>query len=300
MRNMGGLRRFLPVTFVTMWVATLAIAGVPPFAGFFSKDEILTTVFARARGSLLADASLLGVPGSSWLYLFYALGLLTALITAIYMTRMMLYTFHGPNRTGERERSYLREAPWVMAAPLVVLAVLSAAGGWLNLPALIPLGPVHVLDHWLDPVVGPAAARLAGGEGAPLDHSLELWLVGAAVAVSVLGILIAVRALKPAALVPKARAPEERGIERVLAQKFYVDEAYDAAIVRPTLAASRKVLYTGLDMGIIDRIFVVGLGWQVPRLFAALGSRLQTGRVGSYAWILLIGVVLVLGAFTLR
>src|SRR3712207_3223644 len=87
-RNMGGLRRALPITWATMWVATLAIAGVPPFAGFFSKDEILANVFGRAQDSLLARTSLLGIPGSAWLYLFYALGLITALLTAVYMTRM--------------------------------------------------------------------------------------------------------------------------------------------------------------------------------------------------------------------
>jgi NADH-quinone oxidoreductase subunit L len=298
-RNMGGLRRFLPVTFVTMWVATLAIAGVPPFSGFFSKDEILTAVFARARGSLLSEASLLGVPGSAWLYLFYAMGLLTALLTAIYMTRMMLYTFHGPNRTGDPERPHLGEAPWVMTVPLVVLAALSAIGGWLNLPAILPLGPTHLLDHWLEPVVGGSSARLAAGM-AEMGHGLEWTLVAVAVAIAGLGIALAVVLLKPARLVPKARAPEEQGIERVLAGKFYVDEAYDRAVVQPTLFASQKVLYTGLDMGIIDRLFVVGLGWQVPRLLAKVGSRVQSGRVGNYAWVLLIGVILVLGAFTLR
>ncbi|MBA3671682.1 MAG: NADH-quinone oxidoreductase subunit L, partial [Gemmatimonadaceae bacterium] len=101
MRNMGGLRTRLPITWVLMWAATLAIAGVPPFAGFFSKDEILGAVFARARHSTLADASLLGVSGSAILLFCYVLGLAAALMTAVYMTRMMLYTFHGPNRTGE-------------------------------------------------------------------------------------------------------------------------------------------------------------------------------------------------------
>src|SRR5688572_12442665 len=95
MRNMGGLRRFMPVTWVLMWIATLAIAGIPPFAGFFSKDEILASVYARAHGSNLAEASLFGIPGSTLLYFIYFIGIVTALLTAIYMTRMMLYTFHG-------------------------------------------------------------------------------------------------------------------------------------------------------------------------------------------------------------
>src|SRR4029079_17187531 len=95
MRNMGGLKRYLPVTCVLMWIATLAISGIPPFSGFCSKDEILGAVFARAHGSTLASATWLGIPGSTLLYVVYGIGLAAALLTAIYMTRMMLYTFHG-------------------------------------------------------------------------------------------------------------------------------------------------------------------------------------------------------------
>ena len=302
MRNMGGLRRFLPVTFATMWAATLAIAGVPVFAGFFSKDEILHGVYAQARGSTLAQASWLGIPGGWVLYTAYALLLVSALLTALYMTRMMLYTFHGPNRTGEAERRSLHEVAWVMWVPLAVLGVLSGAGGWLNLPSLAPLsalGPTHVLEHWLEPVVGAPAARLAAGRAA-LPHGTEVALVAAAVLAALGGIALAVLRLRPAALPTAAAAPEEQGLERVLAHKYYVDEAYDRAIVRPTLAFSDKTLYQGLDVGIIDRLFVTGLGSYVPRLVAAAGSRLQTGRVGSYAWVLIVGVFLVLGAFTFR
>jgi NADH-quinone oxidoreductase subunit L len=99
---MAGSAPVLPTTVDAQWVATLAIAGVPPFAGFFSKDEILGSVFARAEHSTLADASWLGIPGRPLLLVIYVLGLASALLTAVYMTRMMLYTFHGPNRTGDR------------------------------------------------------------------------------------------------------------------------------------------------------------------------------------------------------
>ena len=154
MRNMGGLRQYMPITFGLMWIATLAIAGIPPLAGFFSKDEILGSLVERAQGSTLAQAHLFGIPGTFWLYLAWVFGIAAAFMTATYMTRMMLYTFHGPNRTGDAERSYLKEAPWIMTGPLVVLGVLTAAGGWLNLPAFAPLGPVGGLDRWLEPVVG--------------------------------------------------------------------------------------------------------------------------------------------------
>src|SRR3954468_24140436 len=163
MRNMGGLRRYLPFTFVLMWIATLAISGIPLFAGFFSKDEILGAVFARAEHSTLADARWLGIPGNVVLYGCYVLGLAAALLTAIYMTRMMLYTFHGPNRTGEKEREHLHEAPWVMTGPLVVLGIATVLGGWLNLPKLIPIGPVEGLHHWLEPVVGRAQLMVTHG-----------------------------------------------------------------------------------------------------------------------------------------
>jgi NADH-quinone oxidoreductase subunit L len=299
MRNMGGLRRYMPVTFVLMWIATLAIAGIPLFAGFFSKDEILGAVFERAHESTLAQVSWLGIPGSTLLYIIYAMGLAAALLTAIYMTRMMLYTFHGPNRSGEKEKSHLAEAPWIMTGPLVVLGVLSAFGGWLNLPALLPIGPVAMLEHWLEPVVGPATAVVSGGAG-EAAHSTEWALIGAAVAIAILGIVIAYVRLKPERLVPKAQAPEEQGIERVLLHKYYVDELYDRVIVRPTVWFSRNVLAQGVDQGLIDKVLVTWVGAGIPRLFGWVGSRLQSGQVGTYAWVLLIGVIAVLGAFTLR
>jgi len=299
MRNMGGLRRFTPVTFGLMWIATLAIAGIPPFAGFFSKDEILAAVFARARESALADARWLGIPGNFVLYACYVLGLAAALLTAIYMTRMMLYTFHGPNRTGEKEREHLREAPWVMTGPLVVLGILSAIGGWLNLPEFLPIGPVGTLEHWLDPVVGESALRLTKGVAPEIAPSLEYALVGAAVAIAVIGMWIAWSRLKPEVLVPKAQAKPEEGFERVLEHKYYVDELYDDTIVRPTYSVSRNLLWRGIDVGLIDGLMVNGSAW-FARGVGWIGSALQSGQVGTYAWVLVLGVLAVVSAVTLR
>ncbi|HZE93813.1 MAG TPA: NADH-quinone oxidoreductase subunit L, partial [Gemmatimonadales bacterium] len=215
MRNMGGLSRYMPWTTGLMWIATLAIAGVPPLAGFFSKDEILTAAFAR------------GSTQPIWL-VFWALALVAALLTAFYMTRLMLYTFHGPNRTGEKEQAHLHEAPWSMTGPLVVLGVLSAAGGLLNVPTLYH-GSAW-LHHWLEPVTQPSAALLPE---AHLASGTEWLLVGVAVATAVIGIVGAWRLLKPERLVAARSAPEERGFARVLRDKWYVDEIYDALIVRP-------------------------------------------------------------------
>ncbi|MBI2408946.1 MAG: NADH-quinone oxidoreductase subunit L [Gemmatimonadetes bacterium] len=300
MRNMGGLKKHMPVTFYLMWIATLAIAGIPLFSGFFSKDEILSSVFARAHHSTLAESSLLGIPGGTLLLVIYGLGLATALMTAIYMTRMMLYTFHGPNRTGAAEEPHLKEAPWVMTGPLVVLGALAAFGGWLNVPALLgAIGPVGGLEHWLEPVVGEATLRTTLGEPAHLSHSVELMLVSTAIIIAVVGIAFAVWRLKPAALVPKKDAPEATGFDRVLENKYYVDEGYDAAIVQPTVNVSRAVLWKGFDAGIIDGLFVNGSAL-LARAFGWMGSQLQTGQLGTYAWVLLIGVITLLGAFTFR
>jgi NADH-quinone oxidoreductase subunit L len=299
MRNMGGLRRYLPVTTVLMWIATLAISGIPFFAGFFSKDEILGAVFARARESILADVRWLGIPGDVVLYAVYGMSLAAAFLTAVYMTRMMLYTFHGPNRTGEAEREHLREAPWVMTAPLVVLAVLSAFGGWINLPAITAfLGPVALLDEWLEPVVGEPALLITKGHAPEIAHSTEYTLIGAAVAIAVVGILVALVRLRPAKLVPKAQAPEEAGLGRVLANKYYVDELYDRAVVRPTVRTSRNLLWRGVDVGVID--FLVNGAGYLARGTGWLGSQLQSGQLGRYAWVLVIGVLAVVGAVTLR
>jgi NADH-quinone oxidoreductase subunit L len=297
MRNMGGLRKYMPWTFAMMWIATLSIAGVPPFSGFFSKDGILGAVFARAQHGLLANATWLGVPGSVVLYTIYGVGLVTALLTAIYMTRLMLYTFHGPNRTGEAERAHLHEAPWSMTGPIVVLGALTAVGGWLNIPAAVPLGPIGLLEKWLDPVVGATTAAVAGTAAEEL--TLEYSLIGAAIIVAIVGIVYAVVRLRPAALVPAREAPPEHGFERVLENKYYVDEAYDRAIVRPLVGGSRVILWKGIDRGIIDSMFVNGSA-ALSRGVGWVGSQLQSGEAGAYAWAIAIGALAVIGAFTLR
>ena len=288
MRNMGNLRASMPFTWVFMWIATLAIAGIPVFSGFFSKDEILGSVFARAQDSPLADATWLGIPGRLILYTFYGLGLVTAFMTAIYMTRMMLYTFHGESRTAAEARPFLHEAPWLLTGPLAVLAVLSAAGGWLNLPAWLPWGPVGGLEHWLEPVVGRATTALAGT--GQLAEGTEHLLVGAAVAVAVLGILTAVIALKPAKLRSAATSPEAHGVARVLERKYFVDEIIQAILVNPVVRVSRTLLWRGIDVGLIDGLMVNGSA-TVARGIAWVGARAQSGLVGNYAWAIALGVL---------
>ena len=274
MRNMGGLSRYMPWTTSLMWIATLAIAGVPPLAGFLSKDEILTAAHARGHVEPI------------WL-VFWGLGLLAALLTAFYMTRLM-YTFHGPNRTGEQEQAHLHEAPWIMTGPLLVLGVLSAAGGLLNIPALYRGGAR--LEHWLEPITQPSAALIPA---VPLSPSTEWLLVGIAVAVAVVGIVGAWQLLKPQRLVPARSAPEERGFARVLRNKWYVDEIYDALIVRPLVWFSRVVLWQEIDQRVVDGAAVNGAA-RGARALGWANRWLQTGQVGTYVAVFVVGVLLVL------
>jgi NADH-quinone oxidoreductase subunit L len=146
------------------------------------------------------------------------------------------------------------------------------------------------------------------------SHGTELFLVGTAVLIAVAGIIFAFVRLKPEALKPKAESPEEEGFSKVLANKYYVDEAYDAAIVNPVVTGSRGLLWRGVDVGLIDgltRLLVQGkdddaapgsipMGGLIPRSVGWIGSQLQSGQVGTYAWVLVVGVLFVLGAFTFR
>jgi NADH-quinone oxidoreductase subunit L len=280
MRNMGGLWRWMPWTTGVMWVATLALAGVPPFAGFFSKDEILAQAFSRGQEHPV-------------FYVFWALGTLAALLTAIYMARLMLYAFHGPTRTGAEQQRHLREAPWVMTGPLLVLALGSVVGGVLNLPEVVPRA-AGWLGSWLEPVT--SAGDFYRPE-AHLAHGTEWALLGLATVIALIGIVATWRVLKPERLVRAAEAPAETGLQRVLLKKWYIDEIYDALIVRPVIWLSEKVLWRGVDAGVIDGAGVNGSA-RVARGVGAIGSWLQTGQVGTYVFFFVVGVLLLLHAVT--
>jgi NADH-quinone oxidoreductase subunit L len=277
MRNMGGLRQHLPVTFWLMTIATLAIAGIPPFSGFFSKDEILASAFARGGEMPI-------------FYLYYALGVVAAFLTAFYMARLMAMTFLGESRTGAEERRHLHEAPWIMTGPLLVLGVLSAVGGVINLPTFA--GGHHALETWLEPVTAAGAAFTR----VELPHgSTELYLVGGAILVGVVGLVLGYRATLARRFLPAREAPEDTGLARVLNRKWYVDEIYDAAIVRPFVWLSRVVLWKGVDQGLVDGAGVNGTA-KLSRGLGWVGSRLQTGQVGVYVVLFLVGALWILRA----
>jgi len=305
MRNMGGLRKFMPVTALTMWIATLAIAGIWPFAGFFSKDEIIWYAGAAASG-----------PFAGWYTVFWILALAAAMLTAFYMTRMMVMTFHGANRTGEKEAEHLHEAPLTMTVPLSILAFLSIFGGWINVPEAIrnsflggfgSLPMSEWLHEWLDPVTHAAQvvreeALLESGaitagehyhgylEHAPFGGGELAWALISTVAALIV-VVVAVSVVRRWTIRPAVESGEpESGIRKILYNKWYVDEAYDALIVRPIQRTSR-FFWKGID-GLIDG--VVNLAGGATRFAGFLVSLFQTGSINTYAFILTLGVLLIL------
>jgi len=277
MRNMGGLRRFLPWTFWLMLIATFAIAGVPGLSGFFSKDEILAAAFGRGQTHPI------------WL-VFWGMAMLAAFMTAFYMMRLIAMTFLGENRTGAAEQEYLHDAPPVMTGPLVILGILSVVGGLLNLPAFA--GGHHAMETWLEPVMAAAQAVMP----VEMPHGTTEWLlIAAAVTVALIGLLLGWRTTLARPIPTAAAAAPETGFARVLFRKYYVDEIYDALIVRPLVGISRLVLWKGVDQGLIDGVgangsasLARGLGW--------IGSRLQSGQLGFYMVVFLVGAVWLLRA----
>jgi NADH-quinone oxidoreductase subunit L len=273
MRNMGGLRKKIPVTYWTMLLATLAIAGIPGFAGFFSKDEILEAAGAR--------------PGASVLYW---LGLIGAGITSFYMFRLIFLTFFGTARYDEK-RVHVHESPGNMTIPLSILAFFSVVGGWFAAPRLI--GGTDYFEAFLHPVFAsyaPAAAAVPP-EAATSSPGMELLhvLAGPPVILAVLGLLLAwwfyIR--KPDAA--KRAMQSMHGLYSLVYNKYFIDEVYGALIIRPLLWISTNVLWHGVDETLIDG--TVNGTARVAREAGGQLRELQSGNARSYAAWVLVGAV---------
>ncbi len=285
MDRMGGLKPHLPRTHLTMLVATLAIAGVFPLSGFFSKDEILWNAFTSTNG--------IGK-------VLWAAGLIGAFLTAFYMFRLYFMTFHGASRVTEEAKHHLHESPGSMTIPLVLLAVLSAIGGFVQVPLL---AGGQRLDAWLEPVFADvarvaegAAAHGAGAHGGH-DPGLEIALMAISLAVALAGIFVAHRFYVADPEAPKRLAERARSFYRTLFNKYWIDEIYDARIVQPIRRGSER-LWHGFDAAIIDGA-VNGIARQIER-GSALLRLAQTGYVQVYALIITLGLVVVIGYLALR
>ncbi|MDX1903588.1 MAG: NADH-quinone oxidoreductase subunit L [Thermonemataceae bacterium] len=273
-RNMGGLRKYMPITFLTFGVATLAISGIPPFAGFFSKDEILMHLYQKSP-------------------VFWALAVAGSAMTAFYMFRLFFLTFLGEFRGTEEQKHHLHESPLVMTFPLMVLAVLSIGGGLLNIPEVFAK-KADWLNHFLAPLY-ETSKKLNPQlfAHAHLEHSTEYMLMAISVVLAIGAIIFAYVKFVVQKSVPKAEQ-EQKGVANVLAQKYYVDELYDKIIVQPILSLSR---FLGNSFETIIDFFVEGAA-QLLQLLAGLFRKLQTGNIGTYVFAIVLGAV-VLIAFNL-
>ncbi len=269
-RKMGGLYPKIKITAITFIVAWLAISGIPPFAGFFSKDEILAKAFAY----------------SPVVWVFGALG---AVLTAFYMSRLVFLTFFGKFRGGEELEHHIHESPPVMTIPLSILAILSAIGGFVGVPEL--LGGSNHFEHFLEPVFERAQEHL---HFAHVSHGLEYTLMATSVLLALAGIGFAYLMYIKGTISPAKMTERFKGIYTVLYHKYYVDEFVEAAIIRPLLAFSRWLWHV-VDDGIIDGI--VNLVGKVTILFGLIFRRIQTGYVQNYAAFIVLGVILILAYY---
>ena len=274
MRKMGGLRKKIPVTYWTMLIATLAIAGIPGFAGYFSKDAILEAAQSGPHANLIL-----------WL-----LGVAGALLTSFYMFRLVFLTFFGAPRYDEH-KVHVHESPKNMTVPLTILAFLSIFGGWFAAPKLI--GGTDYFEKFLAPVFA-SSAPTADMEAAPAEAvtpavSLMHALVSWPVAVGILGLLIAWYFYIKRPDIPKKMAQSVHALYLLLLNKYYVDEIYAALIVRPLLWISANVLWHVVDEGAIDG--VVNGTASVARGSGSELRKIQSGNTRSYAAWVIVGAV---------
>ena len=268
-RNMGGLRKYMPATFWTFLIGTIAIAGFPPFAGFFSKDEILWKTFASGHRAL-------------WI-----VGAVAALLTAFYMFRLVYLTFFGDFRGNEREAEALHESPRSMTVPLIILAVLAAIGGFLGVPHVFHLP--NLLEHILEPMI-PAIA-----EG-HLMHSVRLeWiLMGGSVAIALVGFLVARAMYRKVSDVPEKIAGSLGPVYRLLLNKYYVDEVYAAGVVHP-IRRLADFLWYYVDVIVIDGL--VNLAGMIASCMGRVVALFQNGSVKMYAFSMLAGILILFWVF---
>jgi NADH-quinone oxidoreductase subunit L len=298
-RKMGGLNKKIKYTYYTMLIATLAIAGIFPFAGFFSKDEILGQAFDR-------------------FFLLWIVGFITAGLTAFYMFRLLFLTFFGYCRADEHVEKHIHESPWPMTVPLMILAGLSLIGGWIGWPEAF--GGENRFEKFLEPILKGALPET--GEVKIVHHALlkELLLMGASLTIAAVGISLAYQLYCAKRIAPEFIAKKWPRLYQLLYHKYYVDEIYDAAVVNRV-----KDLGTGLgvfDAKVIDGVGVDGTGWlarfgstlsmwwdkwiidgllnfgaKLAQVISYPVRLLQTGAFSSYALLILVGLVVLLAYY---
>ena len=275
-REMGGLRKKMPITFWTFFIATLAISGIPPFSGFFSKDEILWSAFSGARGNI-----------GLWVIGFIAAGM-----TAFYMFRLVFLTFTGECRADEETKKHIHESPSVMTMPLAILAVLAAVGGLVGIPEA--LGGGNQFHHWLAPVLGTDNGTFEMSAAEHFPHSVEYVLIVASVLVAVVGIFVAWTFYVRNPALPEKIGGKLKVCHRILLNKYYIDEIYNIFVVQVVRLISVFLLWKFIDKNVIDGF--VNLTGSTVRYCGKMVARVQNGYAQAYAIAFLLGAALIVGS----
>jgi NADH-quinone oxidoreductase subunit L len=262
-RKMGGLKGKIKITYMTMLLGTIAISGIPPFSGFFSKDEILAHVYEHNK-------------------VLWVLGMITSMLTAFYMFRMLFLTFWGTFRGTHEQEHHLHESPSSMTIPLIVLAALSVIGGALGLPEF------WHQTNWIGEHLSPIIVHK---DPSTLSHDTEWTLMGLAVLAAAVVIYFAHSMFITNKVLPVASEDKLKPWQKLIANKYYVDEFYHATIQKPIDLIS-TAFYKFLDLQVIDGL-VNGVGATVTGA-GSLIRRLQTGNIGFYMVTMVLGVVLIL------
>jgi NADH-quinone oxidoreductase subunit L len=265
-QNYGGLKKYMPKTFITFIIAALAISGIPPLSGFFSKDGILW--YAFANGNIL----------------YWLIGTITALLTAFYMFRLVYLTFYGKERFGQDKHPH--ESPNVMTIPLIILAVLSVIGGFIGIPEIFSGEHGNLFENWLEPIFSNANAKLAAF--GIQSSSTEFLLMAVTIAGAVGSIFYARYLYLQKTRLPAVYSKKFKGLYNLLLNKYFVDEAYDAAVVNPIVRGSDKILWEITDNKIIDGA-VNGTASLIEVISKNI-RKLENGIAQVYAVIMLLGI----------
>lgn len=286
---MGGLRKTMPITFITFFVSTLAIAGIFPFSGFFSKDEILWQAFANP---LHGDLN----------YLLWGFGAVAAGLTAFYMFRLVFMTFHGECRISPKAKDHLHESPMVIVFPLIILALLSVVGGYIGMPKVIGElfgGIPNYFEHFLSPVFvfSEEFAKAHGHAGGHHSAALEWGLMAVSVIIAFIGIAIAFTMYVKDRELPAKFTSTFPALHRAVYNKWYVDEIYDFLFVNPCKALG-NFLWKGFDVVVVDGI-VNGVA-TVVKGFSGVLRYSQSGLIHNYAMTMALGVVVIVAFYIFR
>ena len=277
----GGLKKYMPKTYLTFFIATLAISGVPGLSGFFSKDEILWSAYANGG------------------FVFWLIGAITAMLTAFYMFRLVSLTFYGKERfsarggsgtDGDHHHVHPHESPALMTIPLIILAFLSVVGGYVGIPKVFSGQHGNLFEGWLEPIYAPALAKLESFGSH--THFEEILLMALSVAAALSAIYFALHVYRKNPQIAENVSNKFKGLYNLLLNKYFVDEVYEAAVVQPVQKGSEKFLWKIFDVKFIDGM-VNGVASLVEKSSGVV-RKIQTGVAQSYAVVMMAGIALVL------